>query len=831
MLFLISQIVAPASAQLTPTPEPHGYRGASQTLTYQGAFADLMNEIDAFWAGTFQHEGVAYAPPNIFVVEQETATGCGVVRPEPNAFYCGLDRTIYLVPQFLVEQEQQFGDYAPIAVLSHEWGHHIQILLGVIGPTRKDFELQADCLMGAFTRYADEQALLDYGDFLEALSSAIDAGDDVFLPEDFPGAHGMAEDRVKALTKGYGGGPVTGCNLQLKSSTSDISDTSGQITERDERSGHDSGHSPLSTVILPLPETVPLNHAACFRIESDSVLSFDELADRLGGTDDARSHLQDWGWQASANRVFTCDSPPEGEAGWIDISLHLFADTASAQQAVDYFAAVRAAGSTLISAAPPAIGDHAAVLSGPATNGKEFTLYASHGPLLVRVTGVSSTGIPFINVLTVAQTFLSLPLPQARPQEQMAPEQGIAAYLPSTLPLDHADCFGIVDEGSFDFAAVVQRFTDVVEAEAHLEGLGWEEGAYRHFGCGGPPDGGAGWIDISVHRLRDPASAAAAVPFFVDSRLSNTSLEETLAPILGDHAAALTGPASNGTEYSLYVSSGSLLFRVIGVAPIGVPAADVQQVMAGLIVGSSNVAQGEGSSIAVPTLPPPTTVAEPIILPTSTAIPTATAVPTATTPPTATPRPILALPTPTSAPLPTATLVHPPALPPTPTPPEDAEALLERLLATPIPENLLVYSGEDSSPRLDEDSGHLGGLIGVVGIDTGGGSIITSSGISYSVYSGTREAEQEQILWQEGHRSWIEIQEDVSGPELGPNALMLIDADSNLAACSAVIGPVVVRVSAIGAPQQVHRRFVNEIVLGNCVGAVAHVQSLAGEGL
>ena len=112
-------------------------------------------------------------------------------------------------------RSSEFGDYAPIAVLSHEWGHHIQTLLGVVGPTRKDFELQADCLMGAFTRYADEQALLDYGDFLEALNSAIDAGDEVFLPEDFPGAHGMAEDRVKALTKGYGGGPVIGCNLPI----------------------------------------------------------------------------------------------------------------------------------------------------------------------------------------------------------------------------------------------------------------------------------------------------------------------------------------------------------------------------------------------------------------------------------------------------------------------------------------------------------------------------------------------------------------------------------------------------------------------------------------
>ena len=60
-----------------------------------------------------------------------------------------------------------------------------------------------------------------------------------------------------------------------------------------------------------------------------------------------------------------------------------------------------------MAATPPAIGDHAAVLSGPATNGKEFTLYVSEGPLVLRVTGVSPSGIPFINVLSVAQAILA----------------------------------------------------------------------------------------------------------------------------------------------------------------------------------------------------------------------------------------------------------------------------------------------------------------------------------------------------------------------------------------------------------------------------------------
>ena len=176
-----------------------------------------------------------------------------------------------------------------------------------------------------------------------------------------------------------------------------------------------------------LPSQLPLEHAGCFRIENDRVLTFEDLVANFGGSEEARRRLQSWGWQASANRTFACDTPPEGEAGWIDMSLHLFADAASAQQAVDYFAAVRAEGSTLIAAAPPDIGDHAAVLSGPATNGKEFTLYVSQGPLLMRVTGVSPSGIPFINVLTVAQSILALPVPQVQPDVQTpSPRRGVS---------------------------------------------------------------------------------------------------------------------------------------------------------------------------------------------------------------------------------------------------------------------------------------------------------------------------------------------------------------------------------------------------------------------
>jgi predicted metalloprotease len=389
-------IFSSVSAQEPASPTPHTYRG-SGSQPYQGSFADLASAVDAYWAEVFRDAQRPYESPDIVNVLEEMSTGCGVISPEPNAFYCPPDRAIYLVPQFLQDQERLFGDYAPMAVLSHEWGHHIQNLLGIKGPTSKAFELQADCLMGAFTRHADEAGLLDYGDFLEALSSAIDAGDPTFLPEDAPGAHGQPEDRVKALTKGFGGGPVTGCGLPLDRAAPP------SITS----SIRDALLLPTQTMSEYLPATLPLQTASCFRVDSEGSLTFDELVGRLGWTEEARQRLRDWGWQASVYRNFACDSPPPGSAGWVEVSLHLFGDGASAIEAVDYFSALRAEGTRLIVGPAPQIGESAVVLSGPAANGQEFTLYASDGPLLIRVTTIAPTGIPFADAMAIAQDVLS----------------------------------------------------------------------------------------------------------------------------------------------------------------------------------------------------------------------------------------------------------------------------------------------------------------------------------------------------------------------------------------------------------------------------------------
>jgi S1-C subfamily serine protease len=169
--------------------------------------------------------------------------------------------------------------------------------------------------------------------------------------------------------------------------------------------------TPTPAVTLPLtellPDVLPLAHASCFRVESEGAFTLEELASRFPSSDEAAAQLRDWDWQENAYRAFACDNPPTGEVGYVYISLHRFANSSAAPQAVDYFAASLAEGTTLTYVMAPAVGDYAVALSGPAVNGDEFTLHTSSGGLVIRVTGVSPSGLPVENVVAVAEAIMT----------------------------------------------------------------------------------------------------------------------------------------------------------------------------------------------------------------------------------------------------------------------------------------------------------------------------------------------------------------------------------------------------------------------------------------
>jgi hypothetical protein len=304
---------------------------------------------------------------------------------------------------------------------------------------------------------------------------------------------------------------------------------------------------------------LPLAHGACFRTERDGIFSLQEVLSRLGDMPDAASRMQQWGWRDGSYRVFACDGPPKGEAGWVEINLHRFADAASAWAAVDYFATARSAGTMLMRDDSLGVGDHAVALTGPAVNGKEFTIYASQGPVLLRVTGVSPSGIPFMNVLAVAQSVLAMnagtsPVAQAAPAPPQAPPPpqpalAATAYLPRIPAVHHADCFQVSARGTYDYGDIVAAFAPLGLTTSQIAALGWTDGAYVVFSCADPPFGRANQLDIVIHQFQDAPSAQRARPYASDMYVPGVN-ETRSCDTAGTLVICVTGHSLSGSPLS-----------------------------------------------------------------------------------------------------------------------------------------------------------------------------------------------------------------------------------------------------------------------------------------
>jgi len=168
---------------------------------------DVLADIDAFWAAEFAAKGNAYYAANIVPVSEITASSCGDFGPYDNpAAFCPLDDTVYYSVPLSQEIQTTVGDFAWITVLSHEWGHHVQLLLGIDPALSIDRELQADCFSGAYAQRALNQGFLQEGDVTEAMVINILSGDPVEMEETVAGAHGSSDYRVISFMEGYFGG-------------------------------------------------------------------------------------------------------------------------------------------------------------------------------------------------------------------------------------------------------------------------------------------------------------------------------------------------------------------------------------------------------------------------------------------------------------------------------------------------------------------------------------------------------------------------------------------------------------------------------------------------
>jgi uncharacterized protein len=167
----------------------------------------VLADIDAFWAEELAARGDDYYAAGIVPVSEVVYSSCGNFGPYDNpAAFCPLDDSVYYSVPLGQDIQTTIGDFAWITVLAHEWGHHVQLVLGIEPELTIDRELQADCFAGAYAQRALLKGFLQEGDVTEAVVMNIMSGDPIEMEEMTQGAHGSSDYRVTSFMEGYFGG-------------------------------------------------------------------------------------------------------------------------------------------------------------------------------------------------------------------------------------------------------------------------------------------------------------------------------------------------------------------------------------------------------------------------------------------------------------------------------------------------------------------------------------------------------------------------------------------------------------------------------------------------
>jgi predicted metalloprotease len=192
----------------------------------------VILSLDAYWADAFPADR-QFQEPQVEIFSDGVNTQCGAATSAVGPFYCPLDQTIYIDLGFYGDLETRFGaeggPFAEMYVMAHEYGHHIQNLLGDLEQGRDAgaeggavrTELQADCYAGVWGGNAVETGFLQPltpDQINQALDAASVIGDDR-IQEQTQGqvnretwTHGSAEQRQEWFTIGLEARSADACD-------------------------------------------------------------------------------------------------------------------------------------------------------------------------------------------------------------------------------------------------------------------------------------------------------------------------------------------------------------------------------------------------------------------------------------------------------------------------------------------------------------------------------------------------------------------------------------------------------------------------------------------